>query len=93
MDSRFEKKYEWQEKDLYTEYEYLTGTIFHGHAAEILEELYELNYYIYRLCGELKEFVAKKYDGDAAAFVDAVAHCSDYYPTAPLLKKYLLKNN
>lgn len=89
----FEQHYEWQEEDLYTENYYSTGTIFHGQAAAMLEELGLASYSISHLCDELSRFAQIKYNGDIAAFIDAVEHCADYSPVAPLLKYYMMNEN
>lgn len=84
--------YEWREEDLQTEYHYSSGTIFHGQAAALLDELCIADASIFNICDELLRFAQRKYDGDIAAFIDNVEHCADYSSVAPLLKHCLMND-
>ena len=83
--------FNWEEKDLQTEYTYYDGTIFKGHAAELLSDISDSIGEIYFDCEELKEFIKRKYNGDTALFLDAVAHSCDYHSIVPIIKLMLME--
>ena len=81
----------WNKQDLETEYTYYTGTIFKGHAAELLDETRHIYDDLFEICNELEEYVKIKFNGDTNEFIKNVKRCADYYYLAPLLKLMLLE--
>lgn len=83
--------FNWKKEDLETEWNYYDGTIFKGHAAELLSDISDSIGEIYFDCEELKEFIERKYNGNTVLFLDKVANCCDYHSIVPIIKLFLME--